>query len=47
MYENARDVILHGRYQLEDAGLDSDQTNAVLGVLDDAFASLATQKKRT
>lgn len=33
---NIRDAVLHERYQLEDAGLDSDQVNAVLGIIDDA-----------
>jgi hypothetical protein len=37
-FDDARDSVLHGRGPLE-ATLDSDQTNAVLGVIDDAFSA--------
>jgi hypothetical protein len=37
-FAEIRDVVLHGRNQLEGGVLDSDQTNAVLGVIDDAAA---------
>jgi hypothetical protein len=37
-FDEARDAILHGRHHLEGV-LDNDQTNAVLTVLDDAFAA--------
>ena len=37
-FEEARDAVLHCRGPLEDAGLDNDQVNAVLSVLDDSFA---------
>ena len=39
-FEVARDAVLNGRGPLEGEGLQSDQTNAVLDVLDDAFAGL-------
>ena len=39
-FEAARDAVLNGRGPLEGEGLQSDQTNAVLDVLDDAFTGL-------
>lgn len=33
--ELIRDSVLHERYQLAEAGLDCDQVNAVLGIIDD------------
>lgn len=33
--ETIRDSVLHERFQLAEAGLDSDQVNAVLGIIDD------------
>lgn len=39
-FTNARDNVLHDRGPLEGAGMDSDQTNAVLAVLDDSFDGL-------
>lgn len=40
-YESARDAILHDRGPLEGEGMDTDKTNAVLAILDEAFAALA------
>jgi hypothetical protein len=39
-FDVARDAVLNGRGPLEGEGLQSDQTNAVLYVLDDAFTGL-------
>lgn len=36
--ERIRDAVLNERYQLAEAGLDCDQVNAVLGVIDDLDA---------
>lgn len=33
--ETIRDSVLHERFQLAEAGLDADQVNAVLGIIDD------------
>ena len=33
--ETIRDSVLHERFQRAEAGLDSDQVNAVLGIIDD------------
>lgn len=33
--ENIRDAVLYERHQLAEAGLDCDQVNAVLGIIDD------------
>jgi hypothetical protein len=34
-----RDAVLHERYQLAEAGLQSDQVNCVLGIIDDHWQS--------
>jgi hypothetical protein len=39
-FDEARDAVLNGRGPLEGEGFQSEQTNAVLDVLDDAFAGL-------
>lgn len=39
-FTEARDAVLHDRGPLEGEGMDSDKTNAVLAVLDDAFDGL-------
>jgi hypothetical protein len=39
-FTEARDAVLQDRGPLEAAGMDADKTNAVLAVLDDAFAGL-------
>lgn len=33
--EDIRDSVLHERFQLAEAGLNNDQVNAVLGIIDD------------
>lgn len=33
--DEIRDAVLHKRFQLAEAGLDNDQINAVLGIIDD------------
>jgi hypothetical protein len=39
-FDEARDAVLNGRGPLEGEGFQSEQTNAVLDVLDDAFTGL-------
>jgi hypothetical protein len=36
-FTGIRDSVLNERYQLAEAGLDNDQVNAVLGIIDDAI----------
>lgn len=33
--DDIRDAVLHERFQLAEAGLDGDQVNAILGIIDD------------
>lgn len=41
--EEFRDCVLNERHHLEDAGLDNDQINAVLGLFDDTFSAALQQ----
>lgn len=43
--DSIRDAVLHERYQLAEAGLDCDQVNCVLGVIDDFDARVMGEER--